>query len=184
MKNAGLGPRFRRWTMRSLSNASARVVMNGWISEAFPIQRGLRQGSPLSPSLFALCIEPLAALLRKRLHGIRAKNLPPFQEDIPPLQSQGFADDMAAGLSGDADLQRLQQSITLYEAASGSFLSHPKTFLYEIGAPSQRTKIGGWRVEKEQFRHLGVQLGRSVNPDLIWRAAADKTILRMSSAPM
>jgi len=184
MESAGLGPKFKRWTMRSITNASARVVMNGWLSESFPIQRGLRQGSPLSPSLFALCIEPLAALLRKRLHGIRAKNLPPFQEDIPPLQSLGFADDMVAGLFGDADLQRLQQSIALYEAASGSSLSHPKTFLYEIGTPSQRVKIGGWRVEKEQFRHLGVQLGRSVDPGLIWRAAADKTIQRMSSAPM
>jgi len=61
LSNAGVGPRFRRWTMRSISKASARIIMNGWISEAFPIQRGLRQGSPLSPSLFALCIEPLAA---------------------------------------------------------------------------------------------------------------------------
>jgi hypothetical protein len=77
LMNAGIGPRYRRWTMRSITNASARIVMNGWLSEAFPIQRGLRQGSPLSPSLFALCIEPLAALLRRRLHGIRAKNLPP-----------------------------------------------------------------------------------------------------------
>ena len=184
MKNAGLGPRFSRWTMRSLSKASARVVMNGWISESFSIQRGLRQGSPLSPSLFALCIEPLAALLRKRLHGIRAKNLAPFQEDIPALQSLGFADDMVAGLFGDADLQRLQQSVIIYEKASGSSLSPPKTFLYEVGAPSQRVRIGGWRVEKEQFRYLGIQMGRSVNPDLIWRAAADKTIHQMSSAPM
>lgn len=28
-------------------------------------------------------------------------------------------------------------------------------------------------MEKEQFRHLGIQMGRLVNPDLIWRAAAD-----------
>lgn len=184
LENAGLGPRFRRWTMRSVSNASARIVMNGWLSEAFPIQRGLRQGSPFSPSLFALCIEPLAALLRRRLHGIRTKNLLPFQNDIAPFQSLGFADDMVGGLSGEADLQRLQQSVRLYESASGSFLSHSKCFLYEVGKPSGRAKIGGWRVEKEQFRHLGVQLGRGVNTDLIWRAAADNTIQRMSSIPM
>jgi hypothetical protein len=91
---------------------------------------------------------------------------------------------MVGGLSGEADLQRLQQSVRLYQSASGSRLSHPKCFLYEVGPPSARSKIGGWRFEKEQFRHLGVQLGRGVNTELIWRAAADNTIQRRSSIPM
>jgi hypothetical protein len=51
------------------TEASSMVQVNGHLSAPFPIQCSVRQGCPLSMTLFTLCIKPLIYLLEK-LRGI------------------------------------------------------------------------------------------------------------------
>ena len=46
------------------TNCSSCFINNGFASEVFKLERGVRQGCPLSGSLFVLCAEILANAIR------------------------------------------------------------------------------------------------------------------------
>ena len=71
------------------------VTVNGQISDWFSIGRGCRQGDPLSPYLFILCVEILAIMIResKAIQGIVIDN-------VEHKISQ-YADDTEFLLKGD-----------------------------------------------------------------------------------
>lgn len=56
----GFGEHFCNWIKLLHFNPTAKVQTNEMMSEPFSITRGCSQGSPLSPFLFILAIEPLA----------------------------------------------------------------------------------------------------------------------------
>lgn len=70
----GLGGRFVSAIKTLYTQSTAQINPNGFLSEKFPIQRGCRQGCPLSPLLFTLFIEPLAQSIRsnRKIMGISA----------------------------------------------------------------------------------------------------------------
>lgn len=74
----GFGPHFLQWINALYTQPQAYVKYSGFRSESFPIQRGTKQGCPLSPLVFALAIEPLATLIRTNpnIQGLKAASSP------------------------------------------------------------------------------------------------------------
>lgn len=56
----GFGDSFCTMVRSLYCRAMARVLVNGTLSDPFPISSGTRQGCPLSPLLFVLAMEPFA----------------------------------------------------------------------------------------------------------------------------
>jgi len=70
------GPSFLNWIHTFYKNISSCVIDNGFSSEFFALQRGVRQGCPLSGLLFVLAVEPLAHQIRisKSINGLENGN--------------------------------------------------------------------------------------------------------------
>ncbi|KAJ1214721.1 hypothetical protein NDU88_002339 [Pleurodeles waltl] len=61
LAHMGLGEGFIKWTKLLYADPKARVRTGTFISARYSVGRCTRQGCPLSPLLFALVMEPLAA---------------------------------------------------------------------------------------------------------------------------
>lgn len=63
----GIGPRVRKWINCCFRLASISILVNGCPTEPFKIKKGVRQGDPISLSLFTLIGESLSMLIRQDL---------------------------------------------------------------------------------------------------------------------
>lgn len=70
LKAFGCGDGFLSWIKILYTNASCLVKIGGDLSPPIQMQRGIRQGCPLSGQLYALAVEPLLCLFRRKVSGI------------------------------------------------------------------------------------------------------------------
>ncbi|KAK2658233.1 hypothetical protein Ddye_004766 [Dipteronia dyeriana] len=74
MAKMGFGSKWRNWIWWCISTPTLSVLVNGSPTKQFGIQRGLRQGDPLSPFLFNIVVESLGNMLAKA-NGIEKKKI-------------------------------------------------------------------------------------------------------------
>jgi hypothetical protein len=64
MTKLGLADGFVNTMMRCIRSVSFSMRVNGQLSNPFKPSRGIRQGDPILPYLFLICLEGLSSLLR------------------------------------------------------------------------------------------------------------------------
>ena len=90
------GPSAIQWIKLFYHNTESCILNNGWSSDFFKPERGVRQGCPLSPYLFILCVEILAEAMRKDkiIRGITI--------DGQEIKISQYADDTTLILDGSS----------------------------------------------------------------------------------
>ena len=124
----GFGPDFIRWVNIFYKDIQSCVINNGLCSQCFNIERGVRQGDPLSPYLFVTAVEILAIAIRSQddIKGIKLNNL-----ETKLLQ---FADDTTVVLSDLDSVRALFVLLDCFEKVSGLKLNVAKTEAMWIGS--------------------------------------------------
>jgi hypothetical protein len=114
------GPTFIRWISTFYQNITSSVMNTGFSTGAFNIRRGVRQGDPLSPYLFIICLEILAISARgnRSIQGILVE-----KEEI---KLEMFADDVMAFLRNSRSLEALLHTADLLSECSGLEINYEK----------------------------------------------------------
>lgn len=117
------------WIKLFYNDAHSCISNNGNLSDFFPIQRGVRQGCPLSPYLFILCIELLSYQVtnNKDIKGIHLAG--------NELKDLLFADDASFILDGSKkSFETLIDIMDNFSNISGLKLNAKKCQILRIGS--------------------------------------------------
>ena len=177
----GFGPSFIQWVRTFYQNISSCVFNNGFASGHFPIQRGVRQGDPLSPYLFIIVLEVLATRIRGDA-SIRGVNV-----DGNDIKLQIFADDLTGFVRNEQSFNRFLDTTEEFGDCSGLRINYDKTEILFLGnqLPKQvndETEIRKAKV-KRAVKTLGVHftydvaLRQKLNFDEIMHSIKEKLML-------
>ena len=127
LKWFGFGPSFCSWIKTIYTDTSSCVMNGGRSTGYFKIERGVRQGDPLSPYLFLVAIEVLAHALRKET-TVKGMSFGAFE-----IKQVLYADDMTIFIRDKASINKLQNLFQEFLEMSGLKVNIDKTKILLIG---------------------------------------------------
>lgn len=113
---------------RLISYVWYSIIINGTRKGFFSSSQGLKQGDPLSPSLFVLGAEVLSRMLNKLFHNT---NFTLFSMNLkgPVLNHLAYADDVVIFMDGNnISLKLVMTELKRYEEVSGQMVNQGKSF--------------------------------------------------------
>ena len=164
------GPTFILWITTFYQNISSSVMNNGFSTGPLDIRSGVRQGDPLSPHLFIICLETLAISVRGN------KNIQGILVNKEEMKLEMFADDVTAFLRNTRSLEALLHIADLFSKCSGLEINSEKTECMFLGnhVSSMVTTVISSKHIRIKDTILGVYFTYNDNFDEILRSIEEK----------
>lgn len=160
LQKMNFGPKFINMVKMLYNHPTAVIQTNSEISTLFSLERGTRQGCPLSPLLFALAIEPLAIAIRS--HDVI--------RGFTTLQSRHvislYADDIMLYLINvNSSIPALTTLLQDYGIISGYKINVNKSVSMPLNIAATQLPLRNfpftWNMDK--FTYLGLQISRDLS---------------------
>ncbi|XP_022876983.1 uncharacterized protein LOC111395221 [Olea europaea var. sylvestris] len=147
--------------MECVPSPSYSIALNGGLHGFFKGKKGLRQGDPLSPFLFVLCLEYFSRTLKGATNNSEFN----FHPKCAPLKIThlAFANDLMLFARGDAtSISILMNCLATFGNMSGLKINVDKSNLYMAGVYGQEMEdileIASIPKGCMPFRYLGILL--------------------------
>ncbi len=153
-----------------LMSSRLLLSMAGLLPSFFRPSRGVRQGCPLSPLLYVLLIEVLAANIRSA-PGITGVFLP---QSLEQFKCSGYADDTTIAATSDESTEEIFAVYCKFEHTSGARLNHGKLKGMWLGSWKQHTDAPFGLQWVKQLPLLGATFCAGNYSELTWEPATAK----------
>jgi len=180
MLKLGFAPELLSWIKACISKPWIAPLVNGRATSFFQASRGLRQGCPLSPILYAVQAASLSfrlehARTHENLLGIR------IVRGIKEVNHTQFADDtLLLGGATPYAAKKFKEVLDNYQYVSGSLINYSKSQVYswnctplDLQVLSRILKIEG-KHQWNDFKYLGVPIFRSIPKVSSWDPLIEK----------
>ena len=128
LRTLNFGENFIKWIKIFQKNSNSRIVLNGYLSDPFLLERGCRQGDPVSPYLFIICSEFLTLAIKE---SVDVEGLTVLNKEHKASQ---YADDTSLFLkSNEENLRNALSILRWFYTKSGLKINMSKTKVIRIG---------------------------------------------------
>ncbi|GLT31654.1 hypothetical protein SLA2020_063760 [Shorea laevis] len=163
LRDVGIPESWISLIMFCVSTSSFSLLWNGEKTEPFTPRRGLRQGDPLSPYLFVLCLDKLSQMIE---NATRTKQWNPFRitRKGPSLCHLFFADDLVFfGKATINNMRTLMDCLQSFCNISGQKVNASKSKIFfspntNRGLIDEITQFSRIEATDDLGRYLGVPL--------------------------
>lgn len=142
---------FINFCMAITSGHIGNIRINDKSSEPLRLLAGVRQGNPLSPTIFILCLEPFLAKLKHSIVGI------PLEANIF-VKVLAYADDVTVCLNNPKEQHILSNALNQFAKASGLEVNKNKTILLSRKIGLYKLPFQKHHADKPEIKYMGVPL--------------------------
>ena len=177
---------WRKWMSECIGTATASVLVNGSPTEEFPMERGLRQGDPLSPFLFLLAAEGFNVLMLSVIEADLFRGYFVGSDSALCLSHLQFADDtLIIGEKSWSNVRSIRAVLLLFEQVSGLKVNFTKSLLTGVNVSNswlhEAALVLNCRVGILPFAYLGLPIGEDPRKLNFWKPIVNSIIARLSS---
>ncbi|XP_057248280.1 uncharacterized protein LOC130590240 [Beta vulgaris subsp. vulgaris] len=165
--------------MNIITSPTISVLWNGEITSDFIPSRGIRQGDPLSPYIFVLCMERLSQLIQEKLNLNLWKPLM-IAKDIG-LSHLFYADDVFLfGKASWANMDVMLEVLRDFGKLSGLFLNNLKSTIIVPRKMDHNVRLSisshcNLRVSSDFGSYLGIKISPNKLKKTDYQGLLDKT---------
>ncbi|XP_021991319.1 uncharacterized protein LOC110888086 [Helianthus annuus] len=169
---------WRKWVGVCLKSSWASVLVNGSPTSEFKLQRGLRQGDPLSHFLFILAMEAQDVIMtragkRGAFKGIKVPNKGPCISHLHYAEDVIFMREWS-----ETNILNLNRILRCFYLCSGLKVDLNKSSLYGVGVEEEEIERMARKLKCKKgnmsFGFLGLAIGANMKRVKFWKPVAEK----------